>query len=79
MTYYHEILKKKNSKRHTPVKMFETEQDVLNYCKDNGLKYAGTPYIFTHIILHDGSMISQKCNGIMCSPETLKKQMEVKQ
>ena len=77
MTYYHEVKKRKNSKKYTPLKEFETEQEVLDYLNENNLKYVGTPYIFTHINLSDGSIISQKYRGLMCSPETLKKRLEV--
>ena len=73
MTYYHEVKKRKNSRKYTPIKSFETEEEVLNYLKENNLTFKGSPFIFTYIILSDDSRITQKIRGLVCSPETLKK------
>ena len=71
--YYLEKLKRKNSRRYTPVKeLGEDEKSVVKYMEDNDLQFAGSPYIFTHIKLSDGSIITQKFNGITCSPEKLR-------
>ena len=66
--YNIEILKRKNSRTYSPVKQLATEKEVVAYMKENKLVHAGTPYLFTHIKLSDGSIITQNYNGIMCSP-----------
>ena len=77
MTYYHEVKKRKNSKKYTPVKSFETEEEVLNYLKQNNLSFKASPYIFTYIILSDDSIIKQRISGLICSPDKLRKMMVV--
>ena len=72
--YYIETLKRKNSRKYTPIKALgDTLDSVIDYMKQNNIQYAGTPYIFTHINLSDGSIVTQKYNGIICSPESLRK------
>lgn len=72
--YNIEVKKRKNSRKYTPVKQLATDDEVIAYLKENGLEYAGTPYIFTHINLSDGSIITQKDDhfGLICSPERLR-------
>lgn len=71
--YCIEILKRKNSRKYTPIKELKEIDDVVNYMKENKLKFAGTPYVFTHIELSDKSIVTQNYNGVVCSPEELRK------
>lgn len=73
--YYIEKKKRANSKKFTPVKELPEIPDVINYMAENKLVATGTPYMFTHINLSDGSIVSQRFNGIMCSPEKLREKM----
>jgi len=57
---------------------FETDEEVIEYMKSNNINYAGTPYIFTHINLSDRTIITQYCLGLFCSPERLRKKLEVR-
>lgn len=68
--------KRANSRRHEKT-LFQNENidEVISYCKVQGIKYAGTPYIFSHIKLSDGSIVVQEVRGLTCSPIELKKAM----
>lgn len=68
--YNIEVKKRANSRKYTPVKEFKTEQEVIDYLNDNGLEMIGTPYIFTHINLSDGSILTQHDDrfGMILSP-----------
>ncbi len=54
-----EKITRKNGRTFKPVVKLERIEDVIMYMESNGLEYAGTPYIFTHINLNDGSRIRQ--------------------
>ncbi len=70
--YSIEVKKRKNSRKYTPIKEFETEKEVINYMKENKITFAGTPYIFTHIMLSDDSIIKLNCMGMISSPSKLR-------
>lgn len=74
--YHIEVLKRKNSRKYTPVLDLPTEREVIEYMKEKQVTYAGTPYVFTHIKLSDGSIITQDVKfgdkEIMCSPTKLR-------
>ena len=72
---YMYYIKDLNKKRYVVRKMFENDKvdELLAYLKDNGITFKGTPYIFTHIEMSDGSIISQDYQGIITSPEKLRK------
>lgn len=75
--YYLETKKRKNSIKYSIAKeLGDTLEGVIDYMKQNGLAYAGSPYFFTHIKLSDGSIVTQKYNGIMTSPESLRKAID---
>ena len=80
--YYIKTRAKKNSKTFGKIIVsFETEQEVLNYLEVKGVYFESTPYIFTHINLTDGTIITQTMKvgqdntEIICSPETLSKSL----
>ena len=77
--YSIEIKKRKNSRKYTPIKEFETEKEVINYMKENKITFAGTPYIFTYILLSNDSVIKLKCNNIICSPIKLRDMLQGKE
>jgi hypothetical protein len=71
--YNHQTKKRKNSRNYDKtIASFETEKEVKKYLEKNNLSYAGSPYIFTHIKLNDGSILTCSYNGIICSPEKLR-------
>ena len=76
--YFIEKLKRKNSRKFSPVLSLPTIDDVIIYIKNNNLAYAGSPYFFTHCKLSDGSIVTQKDDhfGITCSPEKLRERLE---
>lgn len=77
--YYLEILPRKNSRKYSiKQSLGDTLDSVIDYMKQNSLTYAGSPYFFTHIKLSDGSIVTQKYNGITCSPQSLKTALETK-
>lgn len=57
------------------IAQFMNIDEVIRYCKENNIKYAGTPYIFSHIKLSDGTIVTQEVMGMTCSPTTLHKAM----
>jgi hypothetical protein len=57
------------------INTFQTEQEVLDYIKENNLSF-NYPYIFTHILLSNGLIIKERISGIIVSPEDLRKQLE---
>lgn len=64
---YH--IEKKVGKVWKRVMDLKYEEDVVMFLeKKTGLRYAGSPYIFTCINLSDGSRLTQDNNGIVCSP-----------
>lgn len=71
--YYIETKKRINSRKYSPIEQYKTEQEVIDYVRHTGDKYAGTPYIFTHINLASGDIITQKDDrfGLICSPVKL--------
>jgi ribosomal protein L14E/L6E/L27E len=71
--YKIEIKKRINSKKYTPIKEFKTDEEVINYMKEKNLRIDHIPYIFTHIALNNGSIITQTDDnyGLICSPQTL--------
>lgn len=70
--YHIQTKKRKNSRKYTDIVKMETIEEVKNYLTINNLSYAGTPYIFTHIDLSNGDIITQDYMGIICSPEKLR-------
>jgi len=70
--YHIATLKRKNSRKYSNIKDLPEIEDVKKYLKENNLFYAGTPYIFTHINLSNGDIITQDYSGIICSPEKLR-------
>jgi hypothetical protein len=75
--YHIETLKRKNSRRYTKTKDIPTIEGVKEYMRGLKLSYAGTPYVFTHIKLSNGDIITQSDDrfGLICSPEELRKQL----
>jgi len=69
--YHIEAKLRKNSKRYTRHSHMETIDEVIKYLSQNNIKATGTPYIFTHINLDNGNIITQDVNGIIVSPKTL--------
>jgi hypothetical protein len=69
--------KRKNSRHYSDKDVFQDKESVIKYLADNGIKFSHTPYVFTHICLDNGEIITQEYNGIICSPielaEALKK------
>lgn len=51
---------------------FEEESGLLAYLKAKGITYAGSPYVFTHVKLSDGSILVEKHNGVIVSPEKIR-------
>lgn len=75
--YHIEVKKRKNSRKYTKVLDLDGEAAVLEYLKKKGLTATGTPYIFTHIDVSDGSIITQTDDhfGLICSPQKLRKML----
>lgn len=71
--YHIEIKKRANSRKYTPIQNFATESEVIEYVKRNSLHIENIPYMFTHILLNNGSIITQNDDrfGLMCSPQKL--------
>ncbi len=57
---------------------FVNEKEVIDYLKENNLSFS-IPYIFTHINLSSGEIITQHIKGFLCSPEELRKLLEKKE
>jgi hypothetical protein len=49
----------------------ETDDEIIGYLKRNNLRVDHIPYIFTHIVLSNGQIITQDFRGIICSPQRL--------
>ena len=64
---------RKNSRTYNKtIQQFETEEEVLEYLKRNNLINITKPYIFTHLKIEDNNqIITQSCQGIICSPQKL--------
>lgn len=78
--YFIEKKARKNSKKYTKTNALSNESDVLEYMEVNDLSYIKeTPYIFTHIELSDGSIITQNYQGLICSPTKLLEVLKGKQ
>jgi len=67
--------KNRKNSRHYDKTIFtcETESQIKEYLNANNLIITGKPYIFTHLNLSDGSIITCSYNGIICSPQDLEK------
>ena len=67
-------IKDPKGKHYSVRKIFENDKvdDLLVYLKDNGIFMTGTPYVFTHIEMSDGSIISQDAMGLITSPTKLR-------
>lgn len=69
--YFIEQKKRINSKKYSPILELESEEKVLKYLNDNNIVAESKPYIFTHITLSNGQIITQRISGIICSPTKL--------
>ena len=74
--YYIQKKARVNSRRYgKTVAQLPEIADVISYLKENNIQFAGTPYIFTHINLSDGSIITQDVlvggNKLITSPQKL--------
>ncbi len=75
-----EKIMRKNGRTFSPVAKLNHIEDVIFYMEANKLEYAGTPYIFTHINLSDGSRIRQTVDvgghEMITSPSRLRDALE---
>jgi hypothetical protein len=74
--YYIEKKKTSRSKKYSPFKELPEINDVIHYLATNKLKPTELPYFFTYIPLSDGTIITQKYSGIICSPTDLAEKMK---
>lgn len=74
-----QTLKRKNSRKYTPIKDIETIDGVVEYMKEKDLSYAGSPYFFTHVKLSDGSIVTENVQGFTCSPQKLRDRLQGKE
>lgn len=71
----YKILSKKISRSRGYEKIiaqYQNIDEVVHYVKEKALGVS-SPYIFTHLNLSDGTIITQEIMGMMCSPEALRK------
>lgn len=78
--FYIEKITRKNGRKFQTVATLNEIEDVIFYMQLNKLEYAGTPYIFTHINLSDGSRIRQTVDiggsEVITSPAKLRDILE---
>lgn len=76
----YQVLSKKTSRsKHYGkiVAQYTNIDEVARYARSIGYSSA-TPYVFTHIPLNDGTIITQKVYGIICSPIKLAELLGIK-
>lgn len=61
----------RSKRREKILYQFLNIDEVVRYVKDNNLT-ATSPYIFTHLELSDGTIITQEVCGLTCSPIKLR-------
>ena len=59
------------------IKELKAIQDVKDYLERNNIVATSTPYIFTHINLSNGQIITQNCGGFVCSPDKLARELGI--
>ena len=64
--------KTKKSRSYNKVLLrYNNIDEVVKYVKEKNLTFS-SPYIFTHLLLSDNTIITEEFNGIICSPIKLK-------
>jgi len=69
--YFIEKLIKKNTRTYEPIKTLATKEEVKKYLTEKNIKATSLPYLNSYIPLTDGTIITQECMGIVCSPRSL--------